>query len=142
MNVNTLLLSLLELSEQEDTFYLRGSCSLLLNDFEGAQKLFLKSTNPLAALEMRRDLQSWDEALQLASRLAPGQVPGISREFAAQQEFEGNYSGALSNYERSIQDGAHILSRDELQIASGGVARCSIRMVYDDVIALVMTSLF
>ena len=58
---------------------------------------------------MRRDLQSWEEALQLASRLSPTQVPEISREFAAQQEFEGNYSGALINYERCIQGGVRAI---------------------------------
>ena len=123
-----MVLSLQELNQQEDTFYLQGMCCLLIGQFNRAQDFFLKSTNPLAALEMRRDLQNWEEALQLAGRLAPGQIAEISREFAAQQEFEGNYSGALTNYEKSIQEGKHILTRDELSSASGGVARCSIRM--------------
>ena len=77
---------------------------------------------------MRRDLQQWDGALQLAQRLAPGQVAGISREFAAQQEFEGNYSAALGHYERAIHEGKSLLSREELSQASAGIPRCSIRM--------------
>lgn len=101
---------------------------MLLQQFDVAQASFLKSSEPLAALDMRRDLQHWEEALQLAARLAPHRVPEIAREYAGQQEFEGNYSGALSNYERAIQDGSHILSRDDLSLASAGVARCSIRM--------------
>ena len=64
--------------------------------------------------ELSQKLQNAQPRLQLAVRLAPGQVPQISREFAAQQEFEGNYSGALGHYERAIQEGKHILTRDEL----------------------------
>lgn len=36
---------------------------------------------------MRQDLQHWDKALQLAKRLAPDQIPFISKEYAAQLEF-------------------------------------------------------
>jgi WD repeat-containing protein 19 len=36
---------------------------------------------------MRRDLQHWDSALQLAKRLAPDQIPFISKEYAIQLEF-------------------------------------------------------
>lgn len=123
-----MVLSLADLIKEEDSNFVRGSCAMLLKNFDLAQSAFLSSNNPQAALDMRRDLQHWEEALQLAARLAPERVPEIAREYAGQQEFEGNFSGALSNYERCIQDGAHILSRDALQLASGGVARMSIRM--------------
>ena len=36
---------------------------------------------------MRRDLLHWDQALELAKSLAPGQIPFISREYAQQLEF-------------------------------------------------------
>ena len=45
------------------------------------------SGTPVAALEMRRDLLQWEMALQLANKLAPEQIPDISREYAHQLEF-------------------------------------------------------
>ncbi|VDK22852.1 unnamed protein product [Anisakis simplex] len=37
--------------------------------------------------QMRRDLLHWEKALQLANRLAPEQIPFISKEYAQQLEF-------------------------------------------------------
>ena len=51
------------------------------------QTFFLMSGTPAAALEMRRDLLQWEMALQLANKLAPEQIPDISREYAHQLEF-------------------------------------------------------
>lgn len=51
------------------------------------QEWYLKSSHPMAALEMQRDLLHWEEALQLASSLAPSQIPFLAREFAQQLEF-------------------------------------------------------
>lgn len=42
--------------------------------YDQAQEVFLRSARPLAALEMRKDLKHWDEAMQLAKRLAPEQA--------------------------------------------------------------------
>ena len=38
-------------------------------------------------VKMRRDLQHWDSALQLANRLSPDEMPFISKEYAIQLEF-------------------------------------------------------
>ena len=38
-------------------------------------------------VQMRRDLLHWDQALSLAKRLAPDQIPYISKEYAQQLEF-------------------------------------------------------
>lgn len=73
--------------EIEDCKLLAGYIALFLNDFDQAQSWFLKSSRPLAALEMRRDLLQWDQALQLAKKMAPEQIPQISREYAQQLEF-------------------------------------------------------
>jgi WD repeat-containing protein 19 len=51
------------------------------------QDWFLKSSQPIAALHMRQDLLHWDQALQLAAKLAPQQIPYIAREYAQQLEF-------------------------------------------------------
>lgn len=92
--------------------YLSGKVSLLLGDYSRAQEYFLKSSNHLAALEMRRDLMHWDQvftllllffkflfflttsrddtqALRLAESMAPEQVPDICQEYAQQLEFRG-----------------------------------------------------
>ena len=52
-----MVMSLLDLGREEDTALLTGNCFMLLGQFDRAQEHFLKSSNPLAALEMRRDLQ-------------------------------------------------------------------------------------
>lgn len=79
--------SLRNLSEIEDVKLLCGHLSLLLGEFDRAQTWFLNSTYPHAALEMRRDLLQWEQALILAKKMAPDQIALISREYAQQLEF-------------------------------------------------------
>lgn len=70
----------------EDRNLLCGHIAMALGEFDLAQELYLASSSPLEALEMRRDLLQWDLALQLASKLAVAQIPLISKEYAQQQE--------------------------------------------------------
>ena len=49
----------------EDRYLLAGNISLLFGDYQRAQELFLASTRPVAALDMRRDLLQWEQALQV-----------------------------------------------------------------------------
>ena len=79
----------------EDAHLLAGHLALIFDDHSAAQDHFLQSTRPLAALEMRRDLLHWEPALKLAKTLATEQVPTISREFAKQLEFRGNFEQAV-----------------------------------------------
>jgi WD repeat-containing protein 19 len=54
--------SLLEIAHVEEIHLLAGHVLLLLGeDFDAAQERFLKSSRPIAALEMRRDLRQWDK---------------------------------------------------------------------------------
>ena len=46
------------------------------------QELFLRSPCPTAALQMRKDLQHWPQALSLAHQLDPTQVPGLACSYA------------------------------------------------------------
>ena len=46
------------------------------------QELFLRSPCPTAALQMRKDLQHWPQALSLAHQLDPSQVPGLACSYA------------------------------------------------------------
>lgn len=79
--------SLESLNGVEDSKLLCGYISMFLNDFNKAQEWFLGSSYPVAALEMRRDLLQWDQALQLSKKMAPDQIAQISREYAQQLEF-------------------------------------------------------
>ena len=89
------------------------------------------------------------QALHLASKLAPEEMPFISKEFAQQLEFTGDYASSLSHYERGIlrttasggggrgggggseADGGKGSGADDAEehnaFCMGGVARMSIR---------------
>lgn len=79
--------SLKELLYIDDNKLLCGYMAMFLGEFERAQSWFLNSSDPAAALEMRCDLLQWDQALQLAKRMAHDLVGYISREYAQQLEF-------------------------------------------------------
>ncbi|VDM28544.1 unnamed protein product [Toxocara canis] len=71
----------------EERNLLAGHLSLIMEQFDIAETHFLRSSRPKEALDMRRDLMHWDKALQLANRLAPEEIPYISKEYAQQLEF-------------------------------------------------------
>ncbi|KAG8453594.1 hypothetical protein GDO86_000286, partial [Hymenochirus boettgeri] len=121
-----MVMSLEQIKGIEDHNLLAGHLAMFANDFNLAQDLYLASSSPAAALEMRRDLQHWDSALQLAKRLAPNQIPFISKEYAVQLEFTGDYVNALAHYEKGITGDNKFQEHDETCLA--GVARMSIRM--------------
>ncbi|KAJ8298131.1 hypothetical protein KUTeg_024662 [Tegillarca granosa] len=118
--------SLQQIKHLEDRNLLSGYIAMFLGEFNLAQDLFLASGKPLAALEMRRDLLHWDSALQLAKALAPDQIPYISREYAQQLEFTGDYMNALAHYEKGITKEDKDREHDE--VCAAGIARMSIRM--------------
>ncbi|XP_045076362.1 WD repeat-containing protein 19-like, partial [Coregonus clupeaformis] len=119
-----MVMSLQGIKGIEDRSLLAGHLAMFLNDYNLAQDLYLESTCPNAALEMRRDLQHWDSALMLAKRLAEDQIPFISKEYAVQLEFIGDYVNALSLYEKGITHN----NKEHDEACQGGVARMSIRM--------------
>lgn len=118
--------SLQNIKNTEDKSQLCGYIAMFLGEFNLAQDLFLASQYPLAALEMRRDLLHWDSALQLAKALAPEQIPYISREYAQQLEFTGDYMSALSHYEKGVTQQEN--QRDHDEICAAGIARMAIRV--------------
>ncbi|XP_014378025.1 WD repeat-containing protein 19 isoform X1 [Alligator sinensis] len=121
-----MVMSLEQIKGIEDRSLLAGHLAMFTSDFNLAQDLYLASTCPIAALEMRRDLQHWDSALQLARRLAPDQIPFISKEYAVQLEFTGDYVNALAHYEKGITGDNKYQEHDEACLA--GVAQMSVRM--------------
>uniref|UniRef100_A0AAQ5ZYZ6 Anaphase-promoting complex subunit 4 WD40 domain-containing protein n=1 Tax=Amphiprion ocellaris TaxID=80972 RepID=A0AAQ5ZYZ6_AMPOC len=103
MNGNVgMVLSLQDIQGIEDKNLLAGHLAMFLGDYNLAQDLYLSSTSPIAALEMRRDLLHWDSALMLAKRLAEDQIPFISKEYAVHLEFIGDYVNALAHYEKGM----------------------------------------
>ncbi|XP_066242265.1 WD repeat-containing protein 19 [Saccopteryx leptura] len=119
-----MVMSLEKIKGIEDYSLLAGHLAMFTNDFNLAQDLYLASGCPVAALEMRRDLQHWDSALQLAKRLAPGQIPLLSKEYAIQLEFTGDYVNALAHYEKGITGD----NKEHDEVCLAGVAQMSIRM--------------
>eukprot|EP00051_Salpingoeca_urceolata_P033288 m.20040 g.20040 ORF g.20040 m.20040 type:complete len:1352 (-) comp6065_c0_seq2:172-4227(-) len=117
--------ALRQIQSVEDKSLLAGHMSVLLGNFQEAQDAFLSSSSPIEALNMHRDLLHWEEALKLASRLKPDEIPYISREHAQQLEFSGHHSQALSMYENGITK----KSSDEAHNAAckAGMARALLR---------------
>ncbi|KAJ3283607.1 WD repeat-containing protein 19 [Borealophlyctis nickersoniae] len=117
----------------EDKTLLAGHIAAIFMDFNAAQELFLDSPNPLAALELRRNLLHWEQALSLATNLAPDEVTVIAREYAQQLEFDEKYSEAIAMYERALSTSdkhpGPDAARDDHQIAcSAGLTRMTIRL--------------
>ena len=111
---------------------LQNNVALVFDDYPTAQELFLQSSRPVAALEMRRDLLQWEQALKLAKTLAPEQVPYLSREFAQQLEFKGEHEQALAMYLKGLQEGAQQQSgeaqaQQQAHLCRVGIARMTLR---------------
>nr|CAB3267687.1 WD repeat-containing protein 19-like [Phallusia mammillata] len=121
-----MVLALEKLRDVEDSNLLAGTLASYIGEFDLAQDLLLSSSQPLAALEMRRDLMHWDTALQLANTLDPDQIPFIAKEYAQQLEFTGNYTAALSHFEKGVMRKPDYKEHDEA--CAAGVARTSIRL--------------
>lgn len=77
-----------------------GHVSMIMGYLKDAQDFFLASSKPICALEMRRDLMQWEPALLLARDLAEDQIPIISKEYAKQLEYRGEYIKALEMYNK------------------------------------------
>uniref|UniRef100_A0A671M968 WD repeat domain 19 n=1 Tax=Sinocyclocheilus anshuiensis TaxID=1608454 RepID=A0A671M968_9TELE len=101
-----MVMSLEDIKGIEDQNLLAGHLAMFCNDYNRAQDLYLTSSYPMAA------------ALQLAKRLDPDEIPFISKEYAIQLEFVGDYTNALAHYEKGITGNKCL----------AGVARMSIRM--------------
>ncbi|XP_015782176.1 WD repeat-containing protein 19-like [Tetranychus urticae] len=121
--------SLEKLNYVEERNLIAGFVSLFLNQFDVAQKFFLASSKPREALEMRQNLQDWDSALALANRLAPDSVPIISREYASQLEFQGDYQSALEHYDKALieEENDDLNTNKHNQICKAGIARSSLK---------------
>ena len=115
----------------EDLNLFAGYLAELLGKFDLAQKLFLSSSKPLCALEMRSNMFHWDEALALARHLSPSDVAIVSRELAQHEEYGGNYRRALENFENALSNVPDTMKENTMQnhtrLCKCGIARNSIR---------------
>lgn len=126
--------SLEEIKYYEDINLLAGHCAVLLNRQDDAKQLFAKSSHPLEALDLCRDLLQWEQAMALSNNLSQDQMPFIAREYAQQLELNGNYMEALINYEKALgqyRDEVDIHGDDpfqeHLRLGKAGIARSTIR---------------
>lgn len=67
--------------------FLCGHVCALLGKYDEAEKYFLQSSEPVEALNLRRDLMQWVQALNLAQNLKADEIPFIAKEYAQQLEF-------------------------------------------------------
>ena len=126
-----MVMALQEMGQYEDKDLLAGHVSLLFCDYMRAQELFLKSSRPKTALEMRKDLLQWDQALQLAETLAASDTPEIYVKNGEQLESRGQVPQALKMFESALNaedDKGQSICPDKLiNVAMMGVARCQLR---------------
>lgn len=135
-----MVLGLDRLADIEEKNLLAGHVCMLFGDYNEARRLFLNSSDPLAALHMQRHLLQWEQALKLADSLARDLVPELSVAYATQLEFRGEFDAALRMYEYATntiesfgRDGS--LKSLEPQIvlklqaqSLAGAARCTFRL--------------
>ena len=130
MKETAMVLALQEVEHEEDKQLLAGHICMLSADYNRAATLFLSSSKPTTALQMRRDLLQWDQALKLALTVQPDAIPAIAREYAAQLEVKGEYGKALDMYQRSYNEAHPSQSdyNDNRQLSRGGIARMTLRL--------------
>ncbi|GMS90421.1 hypothetical protein PENTCL1PPCAC_12596, partial [Pristionchus entomophagus] len=122
--------SLEDIELMEERSLRSGHLAVLLGDVDAAESLFLNSSQPIEALNMRRDLLHWPRALSLAQQLKPDEIPHISKEYAQQLEYNGQYVDALRHYEEgelkaAAEETDEMLEHNE--ICRSGIARMAIR---------------
>ena len=109
-----MVLTLEPLLHENEKDLLIGHVAMILGKFDIAQEHYLKSSEPLNALDMRCDIQDWFIASSLTKNIAPEQEQFISKRLAAQTESLGNNTEALKQFEKSVVN-------NELQTVSKAV---------------------
>jgi WD repeat-containing protein 19 len=113
LNDVPMAMALQGLKEIEERNLLAGHISMLIGEYAAAEQLFVASSQPVRALEMRRGMQHYDQALDLANKFAKDQVPFISYEYALQLEYQQSFKLALGRYQSGVigdsENGEHDL---------------------------------
>eukprot|EP00808_Paulinella_micropora_P013350 g36582.t1 len=120
------VMALEAIRDVEDRYLLAGHIHLLEGRFSDAENRFLKSSRRLTALNMRRDLRHWEEALKLASTLEPHSIPPICAGYAQEAEGKADWAKAQQLYQRAL-DSKDCSDKDKL-LCQGGLARVLLHM--------------
>ena len=122
----SMVLTLEQILNIEDKNLIAGHIVVLLDgDYAAAQELFMKSPYPRAALDMRKDMKQWREALELAEDLAPEELPEICREYGGLLEMQGS-AEARDFYQRALGYPERDTSQD--RVCPAGIARATVQM--------------
>ncbi|CAB3401707.1 unnamed protein product [Caenorhabditis bovis] len=114
----------------EEKNLLSAQVAVILGRYDEAENLFLLSSQPNEALNMRRDLLEWDHALVLAEKMDLSQIPYLSKEYAQKLELIGDDANALQYYEKGViddDDGGGVEHQEHNEICLSGIARMSIK---------------
>ena len=128
-----MVLTIEPLLHQNEKNLLIGHVGMILGKYDFAQESYLKSSEPLNALDMRCDIQDWFVASSLTKSIAPEQEPFISKRLATQTESQGNYTEALKQFEKSVINN-EVKNFDKTTIDKhnvecfAGIARTSVKL--------------
>jgi WD repeat-containing protein 19 len=116
-----------------------GHIAAILGKDDLACELFEGSSQPEKALELRIDLQDWEEALKLAKQYNKNKEPFISQKLGYKYETENHYQEAMNLYENSfINNPMEFIKKinddydlNDLELhnqkCTAGISRCSFR---------------
>jgi WD repeat-containing protein 19 len=129
----SMVLTIQSFIHENEKNLLIGNIAMVLGKYDIAQEYYLKSTEPLNALDMRCDIQDWFIASSLAKSIAPHQESFIAKRLAIQTESQGNNSEALKLYERSVlRDDEKMIEKSVIITHNvqcfAGMARTSIKL--------------
>ena len=135
----SLVLTVEELKRETEKKVILGHIAAILGKEDLAVELFESSSQPEKALELRIDLQDWEEALKLAKQYNKNKEPFISQKLAYKYETENHYQEAMNLYENSfINNPMEFLKKinddydlNDLELhnqkCTAGLSRCSFR---------------
>ena len=136
----SLALTVEQLKRENEKKILLGHIAAILGEEDLAEQLFLDSSQPEKALDLRIDLQDWEIALKLAKDFNTTKEPIISRKLAYQYETQNNIQDAMNLYQKSkiinpkdflnkINDDYDLKDLEfHNQQCIAGISRCAFRM--------------
>ena len=136
----SLVLTVEELRRETEKKVILGHIAAILGKEDLAVELFVASSQPERALELRMDLQDWDDALKLAKEYNKNKEPFISQKLAYQYETQNNFEEAFSLYENSyIHNPTEFIKKinddydlNDLELhnqkCTAGISRCAFKI--------------
>ena len=136
----SLALTVEQLKRENEKKILLGHIAAILGEEDLAQELFLESSQPEKALDLRIDLQDWEIALKLSRDYNTTKEPIIARKLAYQYETQNNIQDAMNLYTKSrIPNPKEFLNKinDDYDLKDlefhnqqclAGISRCAFRM--------------